>query len=343
LLAAGLAAVLAGTLTVGSTPGPARAAVPDQARTWSTLMYRSLTSSETDDQLGDVLTGQRATLTSRVAVVAAATPVNTGAQSRLSAAGTADTVARARYAAAVRTLAAAKTALAGASKQRHRNNTATNRAKAAVTAATTMVKTRRTQAGAAAVVLVRARTDARAAGTRLLAAQTAWNAAFAAVLQTQRQLAGLGTAAGLARQAAAVSRDVVTQVRAGFTVADTTTVYGVTVHSSIAYAFGRMLEDAKADGIVLSGGGLRTKQRQIELRTINGCPDVWTAPSSSCRIPTAIPGHSLHEIGLAIDITWQGRTVTAQSPAFQWLAAHAGEYGLVNLPSEPWHWSITGN
>ena len=35
-----------------------------------------------------------------------------------------------------------------------------------------------------------------------------------------------------------------------------------------------------------SGGGFRTKQRQIELRKINGCPDVWTAPSSSCRVPT---------------------------------------------------------
>jgi D-alanyl-D-alanine carboxypeptidase len=59
-------------------------------------------------------------------------------------------------------------------------------------------------------------------------------------------------------------------------------------------------------------------------------------------VPTAIPGRSLHEIGLAVDITSGGRTITGSSPAFRWLAANAGKYGYVNLPSEPWHWSITG-
>ena len=59
-------------------------------------------------------------------------------------------------------------------------------------------------------------------------------------------------------------------------------------------------------------------------------------------MPTAIPGRSLHEIGMAVDVTSGGRTLTAKSPAFKWLAVHADEYGFVNLPSEPWHWSITG-
>jgi D-alanyl-D-alanine carboxypeptidase len=114
------------------------------------------------------------------------------------------------------------------------------------------------------------------------------------------------------------------------------------VHKSVAFAFRRMLRDAKADGVVLSGGGFRTRKRQIELRKINGCPDVWTAPASSCRVPTAIPGRSLHELGLAVDITADGRSLTSDSPGFQWLTAHAQEYGYRNLPSEPWHWSITG-
>jgi D-alanyl-D-alanine carboxypeptidase len=103
-----------------------------------------------------------------------------------------------------------------------------------------------------------------------------------------------------------------------------------------------MVDDAKKAGIAISGGGFRTNQRQIELRKINGCPDVWTAPASSCRVPTAIPGRSLHEIGMAVDITSGGKTLTSKSLAFKWLRAHADEYGFVNLPSEAWHWSITG-
>jgi D-alanyl-D-alanine carboxypeptidase len=59
-------------------------------------------------------------------------------------------------------------------------------------------------------------------------------------------------------------------------------------------------------------------------------------------VPTAIPGRSLHELGLAVDITAGGSSLTAGSPGFRWLAANAATYGYVNLPSEPWHWSITG-
>ena len=342
-IVAGIVAVLVCALPIGGTPGPARAAVPDVARTWSTLMYRSLTSSETIAQLRGLLAAQQAALTSRAAELAAATAANAAAQTRLKVATTADTDARTRYAAAVRTLADAKKTLARVSRQRPRSNAANTRANKAVTTATTTVNTRKTRAGTAAGVRQQARTGAKAATTGLHTATTAYNASSTAVRHTQQKIAGVGTAADLAGQAAALSREVVTQVRAGFTVADTTTVYGITVHQSIAYAFRRMLDDAKTDRIALSGGGFRTKQRQIELRKINGCPDVWTAPASSCRVPTAIPGRSLHEIGLAVDITSGGRTITTQSPAFQWLAAHADEYGFVNLPSEPWHWSITGN
>ena len=67
------------------------------------------------------------------------------------------------------------------------------------------------------------------------------------------------------------------------------------------------------------------------------------SPPSSCSPPTARPGTSLHEQGLAIDFTNNGRLITSRSdPAFQWLAANAGGYGFRNLPSEPWHWSTTG-
>jgi D-alanyl-D-alanine carboxypeptidase len=341
--AAAVVAVLAGGLTVAGPPAPAPAAVPVVAQTWSTLMYRSLTANATIAQLRATLATQQTAVKTGLAGVTTARTANDAAQARLTAATTADTAARDAHAAAVRARAAAKNTLSKASKQKPRDNAAITRATNAVAVATGAVNTRVKQVQRAATVLSENRTRAQAAATALTTAVAASDAASAAVVRTQQKIAGVGTAAGLAGQAAAVSRDVVTQIRAGFTVADTTTVYGITVHKNVAYAFKRMLDDAKAAGIVLSGGGFRTKERQIELRKINGCPDIWTAPASSCRVPTAIPGRSLHEIGLAVDITSGGRSLTAKSPGFTWLAAHADEYGFVNFPVEPWHWSITGN
>ena len=67
-------------------------------------------------------------------------------------------------------------------------------------------------------------------------------------------------------------------------------------------------------------------------------------PPFLCTPPTAIPGSSLHEQGLAIDFTWGSRSIiTRDNPAFQWLAANAARFGFYNLPSEPWHWSVSGN
>jgi zinc D-Ala-D-Ala carboxypeptidase len=335
-------AALATVATITAMPAPAQAAVPAVAQTWSNLMTRSLTGTPEAAKLRSGLVTQQAAFATRVAELAAAKRADAAAQVRLTEAVTHDTAAQARYTAAAQALTDAKKALAAAGKLRPRNRTAVATAKTVVTKATTTAGTRKTQALQAAAVLRLARTEAATAATGLTGAIAAWKAASGAVQLTRQKIAALSTPADLAAQAAALSRDVVTQVRPAFTVADTTVVYGVTVHRTVAFAFKRMIDDAKADGIALSGGGFRTKQRQIELRTINGCPDVWTAPSSSCRVPTAIPGRSLHEIGLAVDITAGGRTLTAKSPGFAWMTAHAAEYGFVNLPSEAWHWSITG-
>ena len=52
----------------------------------------------------------------------------------------------------------------------------------------------------------------------------------------------------------------------------------------------------------------------------------------------------MHERGLAIDFTCGGTTIGSHSsPCYKWLSAHASQYGLYNLPSEPWHWSTNGN
>lgn len=121
------------------------------------------------------------------------------------------------------------------------------------------------------------------------------------------------------------------------------TVQGITVACQIAANTDALLSAASADGIDLGGWGYRSTQRQIELRTKNGCPDVWRASASACRVPTARPGQSLHERGLAIDFTVNGKSIGSRSSAaFRWMAANAASYGFHNLPSEPWHWSTTG-
>jgi peptidoglycan hydrolase CwlO-like protein len=118
----------------------------------------------------------------------------------------------------------------------------------------------------------------------------------------------------------------------------------ITVASSIAGNLSNLLRAAAADGIILCGGGYRSSERQAELRQINGCPDTYSAPSSSCRVPTAPPGNSMHERGLAVDFTCNGGGAigSRSSPCFQWLSANAASYGFYNLPSEPWHWSTNG-
>ncbi|MCA2212050.1 M15 family metallopeptidase [Jidongwangia harbinensis] len=338
-----IVALLAGVLTVASPPGTASAAVPRVAQTWSSLMYHSLTPSPEYVQLRKTLAAQRSSLTARIAQVTQGRATQAAAQIGLAPAVTADAAARTRYAGAREALGTATNTLTVVSLQRPHNAAAVAAAKQAVAAASATAGTYRAQAGQTGTALKSVLTTARTATTNLDNAIVAWQTAHARVVASHQKLVELDKKmAGYAGQAAAISRTVVTEIRPRFVYADSTTVYGVRVHKNVAYAFRRMLDDAKASGIVLSGGGFRTKQRQIELRKINGCPDIWTAPASSCRVPTAIPGRSLHEIGLAVDITSGGRSLTANSPAFKWMAAYARRYGFVNLPSEPWHWSITG-
>ncbi|HEX4903103.1 MAG TPA: M15 family metallopeptidase [Acidimicrobiales bacterium] len=124
------------------------------------------------------------------------------------------------------------------------------------------------------------------------------------------------------------------------------TVGGLTVHEEIADDVEAMLAAAAADGITFGGSAYRSTERQIQLRIANCGPteyDVWYRPASSCSPPTAVPGRSMHELGRALDLTYDGRLITTRAnDGFRWLAENAASYGLFNLPSEPWHWSTTG-
>lgn len=123
-------------------------------------------------------------------------------------------------------------------------------------------------------------------------------------------------------------------------------VGGIRVHESIAIPLRNLLDAAAADGIVFGGGGYRSGAQQIYLRRAHCGTSQWaiySKPAYQCRPPTARPGNSMHERGLAVDFTYNGRTITSRNNAgFRWLRANAGNYGLYNLPSEPWHWSTNG-
>lgn len=126
-----------------------------------------------------------------------------------------------------------------------------------------------------------------------------------------------------------------------------TTVRGITVATQIAAALEGLLAAAQADGFVLGGGGYRSSDGQVTVRQANCGPssyDIYEKPASSCRPPTARPGQSMHEQGLAVDFTSNGGLITSRgNPAFQWLSRNAGRFGFSNLPAEPWHWSTNGN
>ncbi|KHD74192.1 D-alanyl-D-alanine carboxypeptidase [Actinoplanes utahensis] len=306
------------------------------------MMYRSLTADETMAKLRGTLAAQQKALQTRSAETTAAVQADAAAQKSLTGVAAAHAAVRERLTKAERTLAAAKTTLSAAQKKRPRDTAAVIRSAKAVEAATKVRDARRKKLAQTAGTLRTAQAGARTTAARVKKALAVQQWTSTTIGQTHKQIAAAGTAAGYAAEAGKLSVGVVAEVRPAFTTKDTTTVYGVTVHRSVAFAFKRMVDDARADGVELSGGGFRTKERQIELRKINGCPDVWKAPSSSCRVPTAIPGRSLHEIGLAVDISSGGRTISRQTKAFTWLQAHARAYGYVNLPSEAWHWSITG-
>lgn len=344
---------LAVLLAVAGSAAPAEAATrpataaaaPAAGVTWAKLMKRKLDLDAASMTLKASLPGLQAAVPARNAVLVNAQMAQTAAGVVLAGASAKDDAAKAAYATARTAAANARSALTTARKAKPASKAKVAAAQRAIAAADATVKTRDAALRAAWNQLVAARTAQAGADAQVATATSAIVAANQAVADTQQKIAAMpGLASSVAAQASAISPDVVTQSRATFTLTDTTKVYGITVNRIVAYPFQRMIDDAAKAGVKLSGGGFRTKERQIELRTINGCPDVWTAPASSCRVPTAIPGRSLHELGLAIDLTADGKSISSRtSPAYQWLAAHAGRYGFINLPSEPWHWSITGN
>ncbi len=110
------------------------------------------------------------------------------------------------------------------------------------------------------------------------------------------------------------------------------TVGGITVNVLVEDQVRGILAAMSARGFNLGGGGYRSIESQIRLRRANcGTSDyaIWEMPASRCRPPTARPGLSQHEVGLAIDFTLNGRVLrTRDSDVFRALAEVAPQFGF---------------
>lgn len=117
---------------------------------------------------------------------------------------------------------------------------------------------------------------------------------------------------------------------------------GIRVHTCFLSRTNAMVAAAAADGVTLrANSAWRSRDEQIALRRQN-CGttdyDIYTKPSGQCSPPTAIPGTSNHETGLAVDFANAG----VGGAVNNWLRANAAGYHYANLPSESWHWSWNG-
>lgn len=132
-------------------------------------------------------------------------------------------------------------------------------------------------------------------------------------------------------------------VGAEVVVAPAGTLSNVLVHPCVVQQVNAMVAAAAAQNVTLTASNSwRDPQEQIQLREAHcgsGYYNIYLKPSSQCSPPTATPGNSRHERGLAIDFS---DCSTRGTDCYRWLAANAQQFGYFNLPSEPWHWSVDG-
>lgn len=118
---------------------------------------------------------------------------------------------------------------------------------------------------------------------------------------------------------------------AGFTIRLCDTKLG-RVASLISKRVLNMVNAAKADGVTLTGSSFRSYEGQQQLYSDN-------CKRGRCSPPTARPGNSQHERGLATDFGGASKG----GSVWNWLEKNGSKYGYYNLPSEYWHWSMSGN
>jgi hypothetical protein len=120
----------------------------------------------------------------------------------------------------------------------------------------------------------------------------------------------------------------------------------IEVAGDIARDVQGLMNRASEQGVSICGTGFRDPSEQVALRRRNcGSSNyaIYEAPASACSPPTAPPGSSMHERGLAIDFTYGGGgAIGCGGETYNFLENNAADFGLYNLPGECWHWSTNG-
>lgn len=119
---------------------------------------------------------------------------------------------------------------------------------------------------------------------------------------------------------------------------------GCTMFGAAAADLGNMLAAAAKDGITLRAVSCyRNYAGQVAAR------ESWCA-QGACSM-AAVPGSSNHGWGKAVDLSWQGGSVSFGDRAWEWLCLWAAAYNFRHPESmgpgsaspEGWHWEWVGD
>ncbi|NJO42610.1 MAG: M15 family metallopeptidase [Cyanobacteria bacterium CRU_2_1] len=124
------------------------------------------------------------------------------------------------------------------------------------------------------------------------------------------------------------------------------------LHREAAFSLIKMVAAAQTQGIQIAVvSGYRDFATQASLFQ-NRVGDLGSEAEAAKSV--APPGYSEHHTGYAVDLTDGAHDFRDfdQTPAFQWMVAHAHEYGfelsfppnnLQGVDYEPWHWRFVGS
>ena len=113
-------------------------------------------------------------------------------------------------------------------------------------------------------------------------------------------------------------------------------------------AYRRMVAAARAAGIAQGQvlklvSGYRGPEEEAARCGDGGCNTLTRAHCSAHRTGLALDLYLGHANGQDATSTEDAnRAAMAATPAYRWLVVHAGEFGFLPYPYEPWHWEWTG-
>jgi D-alanyl-D-alanine carboxypeptidase len=122
----------------------------------------------------------------------------------------------------------------------------------------------------------------------------------------------------------------------------------IQLRESALTAYRRLVAAARAEGVAHGEvlklvSGYRSPAEEAQRCSDGGCNTLTRAHCSAHRTGLAMDLYLDHPAGQDPTSTDDAnRAAMARSPAYRWLVVHAGDYGFLPYPFEPWHWEWTG-